>query len=287
MAMTVSTAPTQTLGPAIIVVADSGTSQVYVRLNPNLTISLLRGGAYNSDGTVLATSTAALTLGVFAYVEFKGVIDPSTGSVSLHVNGVAAGWPTFSGNTRATANSTWNSVAVGNAAMDVGTPGVMANIDLDDLYVLDQSGSAPWNDFLGDCRVDPRYPTAAGATTGWTPSAGANWSTVKETAPNGDTDYNSTSTVGVTDTFTVQDVAVPGATVYGVQHCLSMKKMDAGACTVAPVVRPSGTDYVGADITPSTAYSYGLAINQTNPATGVQWTEAGFNAAEFGYKKTT
>ena len=71
------------------------------------------------------------------------------------------------------------------------------------------------------------------------------------------------------------------------QHCLSLKKTDAGVCTVAPVIRHSGVDYPGAAITPGTSYAYGLAIAATNPGTSAAWTEAGFNAAEFGYKRVS
>jgi hypothetical protein len=262
----------------VIQVRDAGTTQLSLQLNTGGTVTILRGT------TSLATSTAVLAAGTTYYVEFKGVIDPSAGSVSMQVDASATGWPSFSGNTRATANTSWNSICFGANHTGLGT--WTANVDFDDLYVLDQSGSAPWNTFLGDCRVDALLPSGAGATTGWTPSTGANYACVDETAPNDDTDYVSTSTTGATDTYTYPDAPVTGATIYGIQHCLALKKSDAGTCTVAPVVRHSGTDYVGSDLSPSTSYAYGLAVQQTNPGTSAQWTEAGFNAAEFGVKRT-
>jgi hypothetical protein len=85
----------------------------------------------------------------------------------------------------------------------------------------------------------------------------------------------------------VQDAPVAGAAIYGVQHCLNLKKMDAGTCTVAPVIRHSSTDYVGANLSPGTTYAYGLQIAATNPGTSAAWTETDFNNAEFGYKKTS
>jgi len=53
------------------------------------------------------------------------------------------------------------------------------------------------------------------------------------------------------------------------------------------VIRRGTTDYVGADLSPSTSYTYGLQIAQTDPSTSAQWTEANFNGAEFGYKRTS
>jgi hypothetical protein len=272
-----------TLGLPVATVRDGSTTQLTLRLNNNLTLSVLRG---SPSGTLLGTTASAISAGSFAYLEWKVVIHPTAGTVDLRINGVSALSLTTQ-NTRNTANNSWNNITLGPPDSVGSIWGTIAGtVDWDDLYVLDGSGSAPLNGFLGDVRVDARYPTAAGATTAWTPSTGANWAAVDDAAPNADTDYTASSTVGQTDTFTTQDAPVVGATIYGVQHCLNLKKMDAGVCAVAPVVRHSGVDYPGADLVPSTAYVYGLQIAAVNPGTGVAWTEAGFNAAEFGYKKT-
>jgi hypothetical protein len=233
----------------------------------------------NYTGTVLGTTSAALPTGSFTYIEIKITISDTVGVVIIRFNGTTVlslssvdtkdapllGWTQVG----------WHTLHNGGTAQY-----------LDDVYVLDGTGAAPGNAFLGDVRVDARVPTGAGATTAWTPSAGANYTCVDDAAPNGDTDYVSTTTVGATDTYALQDVAVPGATIYGVQHCLNLKKLDAGACSVAPVIRVSGTDYPGADLAPTTSYAYGLQIAAVNPGTGAAWTESGFNAAEFGMKKT-
>ena len=235
----------------------------------------------NFSGTVLGTTSSGLSANTYAYVELQAVLASGTGgSVTVRLNGVSV--LTVTGITTQNTNGAagWSGIGLASSVDGSG------QYDVDDLYVLDGSGAAPWNTFLGDCRVDARYPTGAGATTGWTPSTGANWSCVDETAPNGDTDYVSAATSGLTDTYVTQDAVVIGAPIYGVQHALSMKKSDTGTCTVAPVIRVSGVDYPGADLAPSTAYGYGLQIAQTNPATAAQWTEAGFNAAEFGMKRT-
>jgi hypothetical protein len=258
---------------------DTGVVQVGVVLNPAGTLSLVRGS------TIIATSVLGLTTGVQYYIEFDGTIDPAAGALSVRVNGALTPWVTFSGNTRNTANTVWNGLSLGLMINNlIVSDGVH---DFDDLYVLDKSGSAPWNAFLGDVRVDVRNPTAAGATTGFTPSAGSNFQNVDDVAPNDDTDFNSAAAAPATDTFVFQDVPVAGAIIYGIQHCIYLRKTDAGICTVAPVVRHSGVDNVGANITPGTSYAFGLALNPTNPGTGLQWTEAGFNAAEFGYQRTT
>jgi hypothetical protein len=160
-------------------------------------------------------------------------------------------------------------------------------VDYDDLYVLDGSGPAPRNDFLGDCRVDVRLPTAQGNSHAWTPTPVVdNALNVDDPAPDDETTYNATTTVGATDTLVVQDAAVAGGTLFAVQLSLNQRKTDAGTCTIAPVVRHAGVDYPGAGLNPGTTYVYGVTPYNTNPGTAAAWTEADFNAAEFGYKRT-
>lgn len=271
-------------GIALASIRDGSSAQLTLVLNADYTLVVLRG---NHGGTVLGTSSSApLTGGVVAHVEWKGLIHPSAGTVAVRVNGaLVAGLTLTSQNTRATATAQWTGVGLGQVDAILSNIISVANIDYDDCYVLDGTGAAPLNDFLGDCRVDALLPTGAGATTGWTPSAGANWQCVDDAAPNDDTDYTSAATTGLTDTFVFPDAPVAGATIYGIQHNLSSKKTDAGTASLAPVIRHSGVDYPGTAIFPGLAYTYALQIAATNPGTGVAWTEAGLNACDFGYTR--
>ena len=92
--------------------------------------------------------------------------------------------------------------------------------------MLDGSGPAPFNDFLGDVRVDARYPTAEGANSAWTPLSGTDNALMVDDpgppytpggGPDDDTTYNSTLTVGAVDTHVIQDAPVTGAVFYGAQ----------------------------------------------------------------------
>lgn len=263
-------------------VRHGSTTQVYFRLNKTGTISAYRG---TTSPTLLGTTSVALQVGVYAHVEMTVVLHSSTGSVKVRINNNLV--LNLTGvNTQHTGSALWDGFGIGPIGTDgVSTIGV-SEWDLDDVYLLDGSGAAPWNAGLGDCRVDVRLPTGAGATTQWTASTGANWQNVDDSVPDDDSTYNSNTTVNQIDTFVYQDAPVPGATLYGIQHCLNLKKMDAGTCQVGAVVRHGGTHYVGADLFPSTAYGYLRSINATNPGTSAAWTEVGFNAAEFGVKRT-
>lgn len=275
----------------VLAIWDSGTAinQVLFVLNADGTISAWRGAPQpngignTTQATLLGTSLVALSANVYSYLECRVVLSDTVGAIDVRSNGVPV--LTLTGiDTVASASSVapyWTSIALGTS---MASP---LAIDWDDLYVCDGAGAAPWNTFLGDCRVDPRRPTGPGATTDWAPTpAGANWANVDDATPNGDTDYNS-GTPNQVDLFDVQDIVAPGTLIFGVQHCFSMKKTDAGLCSVAPAVRHAGTTYVGTNMQPTVNYAMaGTQVAQTNPGTGAQWTEADFNAAQFGYKRT-
>lgn len=255
----------------------SGTSnQATLSLSGGTGVMTARTGA--SNAAIIGTASQSLSVGLWTHIAIKVVIHPSTGSFEVRLNGNPTPVLNLTNvNTAGQGHTLWDNITFGDAYME---------LRWDDLYILDGAGPAPWNTFLGDCRVDARVPTAPGATTGWTPSTGANWACVDDAAPNDDTDYTTAAAAGLTDTFVVQD-APAAATIYGVQHCLAMKKTDAGVCTVAPVVRHGSTDYPGTAVAPATDYGYLLVPQATNPGTSAQWTEAGFNAAEFGYTRVS
>jgi hypothetical protein len=265
---------------SFIGVTNGATPQMALVINIDGTISAYRGLDIpaSASGTLLGTSVVALSSGIYYFLEMKFTLDDVAGVVEVRVDGVPI--LTLTGvDTNNAGSNAWNVFKVGSSSTHV--------FQIDDLYVLDGSGAAPLNTFLGDCRVDARYPTAEGASSAWTPLSGTdNALMVDETAPDDDTTYNSTSTVGATDTHVVQDAPVPGAVLYAVQLNISHKKSDTGACSLAPVVRHAGVDQVGTGFNPGTSYLYTCIPYGTNPGTGVAWTEAGFNAAEFGYKRT-
>ncbi len=255
--------------------------QVYIQLNSNGSIAAYRGnsGTVNPNvgaGTLLGTSAASVVVaGSYHHIEAKVTFSDTVGEVTVNVNGVAVLTLTTQDTSTGTLvwDTFWTHTGGGGTA------------DWDDLWVCDGSGASPWEDFLGDARVDSVFPTGAGATTGWTPLSSTNVSNVDETAPDGDTTYNSTATLAVTDTFVVGDSPVIGATVLGVQGCVSVRKVDAGTGTIALVTRHSSTDYPGSTQSLLTTYAYYLNIAQVNPGTSAAWTESNFNSAEFGYTR--
>jgi hypothetical protein len=264
-------------------VRSASTQQVSLGLTNLGMLRVMRGSV---TGTQLGIATIPLPVNAFVFIEMKVAIHPSAGTVTVRVNEFPV--ITLTGqNTSATGAAAWDNILLGNSENSGQSLGGNSH-SYDDLYVLDGSGGAPANDFLGDVRVDARYPTAEGASSAWTPLSGTDNALMVDDpgAPDDDTTYNSTPTVGATDTHVTQDAPIPGGALLGVQVCLSLKKSDAGTCSVAPVVRHGSTDYPGTAVNPGTAYNYAVTPYGLNPGTGAAWTEADFNAAQFGYRRT-
>lgn len=231
-----------------------------------------------SDWTQLGVTSVALQTNVWTYVEVKLVCNDTTGAITVRFNGTQV--LALTG-----IDTSWNSTALTRFAMAGSGGGSAMRWDVDDLVLMDTNGSYN-NDFLGDVTITAIYPSGAGATTGWTPSAGSNYDCCNEAQVNDDTDYVSTAVLTTKDTYAFTD-APAGADIRAVQLCIAARKGTEGPGQLTPVVRSSSTDYdQTAQGIGSTSYSYLRTVVETDPATAAAWSESGFNAAEFGFKKT-
>ena len=235
---------------------------------------------YQGSGLTLRyTSTSVLTQGSYAYLEFDITVHGSAGSIAIYVNGILDGTGIVSGINTGTANA-WSEYTMARMDAPNGTTWYF-----DDLYILDGTGSR-LNAPLGDTRVDLTLPNAAGNSSQWTRSAGADqWATIDDPQANGDTDYNTSSTTGHVDTLNFPPLPVAGAIVHAVVVKVQARKFDVGAAQLAGVTRVAGADYVSAPQSPGTTYNVARFQFPLNPATSAPWTVADYDAAEFGYKK--
>ncbi len=262
----------------IFEVVDGTTVQVSVKINSDGTFTVLRGDV--STGTVLGTSSTALSAGTYGYLELKTLIDPTVGTYELRLNNASILTGTGA-NTRNSAASQWTRVGLGKSGGN--TPGATCNMDFDDFYVCDGSGGVN-ADFLGDGRVIMKLPnTGNGTNAAWTPSTGTDHGALVDENPPNTSDYNSSNTPGQRDTYTYPTLGVTGV-VKMVQPCLYCFKSDAGARSVAPVHYISAVNYDGTTVNPSTSASYLLQVYDQSPASGTTWTTTEINAMETGIK---
>jgi hypothetical protein len=214
-------------------------------------------------------------------VEFKFTINDSTGSIEVKVDGVSYIAATGSLDTQNGGTGAWDRIALGS---------LCSSTYLDDFYICDTNGSAPYNTFLGPVKIETLLAQAGnGANTGLTTSTGSDHGALVDDAlgsANGDTDYNFSANVGDKDTYAMSNMSLTG-TILAVQPFLYARKTDAGARSIAPVIRHSGTDADGTDKNPTTSYNWIGQIYTDNPVTAAPFADASeVNALEIGMKVT-
>ena len=240
---------------------------IYIKLVATGAIQILRGA------TVIAQSTNNVVLqNTWGYLEAQVSVHATTGNVTVRYNGVQQ--TAFTGNTKNGGTNDTVDTCV------LYTDGA-SWITFDDIYILDDTGLAPYNTFLGDVRVYAISPNGAGASTQFTPSSGANYTTVDE-LPYSATDYVSASASGLRDTYTMADLPANTATIYGVQTNIVTKKSDAGVISLKPVVRSGTTNYYGTTAVLGSSDATIIDVRTQDPNTSAAWTPAGVNALEVG-----
>jgi hypothetical protein len=244
-----------------------GTLHITVQFTGGL-INVLRGG------TVIGTSSAGLIpANSWGFVEVQSKIDSSTGFVTVkyNMNTVIS----FSGNTKNGGTAT--TVDTAQMYFDGG-----AVIYVDDVYILNDTGSAPHNTFLGDVRVQVLQPNGAGSSTQLTPSSGANYTTVDE-LPYSEADYVSGSTSGLRDLYTLTDIGTVN-NIYGVQTNVVARKTDSSPISVRNVLRSGGANFVGSSNSLTASSLTFIDLRANDPATSTAWTQASINALEAGFE---
>jgi hypothetical protein len=243
------------------------------------------GGTFsfrNNSNTLLGSVSSGHTAfanGDAAYLECKVVVHDSTGSVELKINGVVV--ITASGlDTRNAGTGIPSILHFGQLLAQASSTGGL----IDDTYYLDNQGSAPHNTYLGDVRVETLRPSGAGNSTQFIPSAGANFENVDELVVDGDTTYNSETTVSDKDTFAMGNLPEAIDAIFATMQLTYWRKDNAGPRSGRQVIRSGGTDYEGSTVIMLDAYKFDEQIRIVDPATTVAWTESGVNAIEAGYK---
>ncbi len=234
--------------------------------------------------TPLDSATNCLQPMVWNYVEVKVTISNTVGVVEIRVNGeerlALSGIDTKTGS--------------GGDSLDTirftGLEGISVtageHFRLDDVYILDTSGGAPNNDYLGPVVVESLFPDGAGADTDWTPSAGSNFQNVDEVTFDSDTTYNSAATATNLDLFTTDDLAMIAGTVYGVAIDNLARVTEAGEKTLICKVKSSITEGTGsnAPLVNTSVYDMVSHLFEQDPNAAAAWTPTTVNAMQIGYE---
>lgn len=165
-------------------------------------------------------------------------------------------------------------------------------VQLDDVYVADATGPAPYNGRLGDCKVELLRPNAQGAVAEWVGSDGNsvdNWALIDDAGATAD--WIGSGTPGALD---LSQLANPTGTnlgvVYATQAEVMAAKSDAGAAPgdVQLVERSqAGTDQLTTLATPaqlSTTYQWFVGPVRTADPDGDPWTVERLDNLQVGVK---
>lgn len=250
------------------------TQHITVMRNVSGLIEIRRG---SSSGTLLATGTTTLFSGLWNYIEVSCTISDTIGEVHVRLNGSPTDEVSYTGDTKnagtATTIDAVRLININNATSY-----------FSDLYLLNSTGSAPNNNFLGDVVVRTLSPSGNGTYSQLTGSDGNqtdNYLLVDE-RPYSGTDYVGSATIGQKDTYAMTDLAAGVTTVYGVQLNGLMTKSDASFAQARYVLRSGGADYGGTTRTLTTSFVGYYELYEQDPSTSTQWTPAGVNSMESG-----
>ena len=224
-------------------------------------------------GTILGTTSGlGLVIDTWYWLELKVKCHDSTGTYELRIGETdvlsASGVDTKEGT---------NDYSV----IRLGTTGTVLDIEYDDFYVCDSTGSTN-NDFLGNCAVTAIRPNGAGYQDELTPSAGVNYQNVDEDELDDDTSYNESGVIGEKDTYNYDNVSGLEE-VFGIQINTECRETDAESFKLKTVTRISSTDYTDSEQTIATSdFTNKRSISELNPNTSLAWTVTTLNLAEFG-----
>jgi hypothetical protein len=152
----------------------------------------------------------------------------------------------------------------------------------DDWYFKNSSG------YYGDIRIIALYINGEGDTLQWTPQTGTVHYVMVNTHPADVTKYVETATPGNIDTYNWEDIPSFSGTVKAVNMGFLANKNDEGTKSFEIVFGNTGTEEHSVDFyVSSDTPEYYEHSNELDPATGLAWTQAGWNAKQAGIKLIT
>lgn len=196
--------------------------------------------AYN--GSVLAESEdGAIAFGVYNYLELKFTCAAS-GSVQVKVDGVEKIALTSDLNLRQSGSGSCGQIMLG--CLNGGSM-YSHNTYWDDFYLHSGDGDAPFNDFLGDRRIDGLCFTADGGDADWTSNKASHYDAINDVGSGYATYYNESDAVSERDSYTV---ALPAGTVTTVTARAHCRNPGGGTAKFKPFMTVDGTRYYGDEV---------------------------------------
>lgn len=242
---------------------------------------------YNANGVEVARSASqVIRLNTWHVIQAKCVVANNTGSFILKVDGVnifnfVGNIDTLYGTGSGVMYVVW--LNGGGAGTDI--------TRLDDILLYDETGSAPQNTWLSDCRIRTLVPNADTADADWGKISGVDgYAMIDDTIPgahDGDTTYIFANTVGDLSLFDIGDLSVTPMTIYGIKHSMALIKATSDARTMRGLISSNSIVQNGATRTPTTSWLYYEDLIANDPDGGGAWTKAKIDALKIGVEVLT
>jgi hypothetical protein len=229
-----------------------------------------------SGATQIAISTPAFTPYTWAYCGIRATAGPLTG-VTVHIDGATV----IATNSFNTSPDDTNSIQ--SFGWQLSSSSAASSVFIDDIYFCDGTGPAPYNGFLGVCRIATVYPTANGRDAQFTTASETNWQAVSDHVMDGDATYTTSGTPGDRDTFLSNAGMTTADVIVAVEPQIAARADD-DQTQIQTTLIVAGVVHDGTETSVSTQYGYVSDIYPMNPTTGQPWTSAGFTGLEFGYR---
>ncbi len=220
----------------------------------------------DENGTLIDISDSILTAGTFNHIECKAVFDNVAGYVEVRVNGVIK---------LQIGSLNLGIVACTQAALHASNEAVY----FDDVFAWDDTGTYN-NDFMGAQRILTIFPTGNTAQADWSwNGAASGYLCINEAAPDADTTYLSSPTVGNKSDFSLPSLPPELVQITGVM-IPAMARIDAaGIGNLKVTMKSSAALLAGASMPLTPGYSYYRNAFEYDPNTSAPWTKAALEAA--------
>src|SRR5690606_10747881 len=196
-----------------------------------------------------------------------------------------------------TIGSTYNALGIRSVRFGAGSGssqligGGDPNCMVTDIYVLDGTDAtatqgAPFNDFLGDHKVETLIPVGNGANSDLLGSDGNsvdNYLLVDE-LPADYADYVTTNVIGATDTYQFSDMLSATGVIKGVQIKGQGLKTDSGVAAMALVTQLGANEIESPRRPLGTVPTYITSEILTEKPGGGAWSIFDVNSAEYGVR---
>lgn len=229
----------------------------------------------SAAGVELIRSDRVLVPGAYSFVELRYDVQDVTGRLSLTIDGETQ--LDYVGDTNFQAQADIERVVL-RSTRSIGGVLQVYGQRYQDIYWL-----AGEYVKLGDSRVYHRL-MEADETVQFTPLAGTNHEMVDESACDGDATYNSSSTIGHRDVFTVQNLDFVPSAIHGVEVFVAARKDDVADREIKYGFRNDSVDFGEKNYFLASTYTFTHKYTNKHPVTGVAWTPSEINSLRAFYE---